>query len=468
MSAYGLSFTIVASLLMLCLPRRLAFIPLLLGAAYMTRGQAFELGGASFTVLRVLVLVGFIRVLARGEHLAHGMNSIDGWMILWAVVLMATSAFHLSDAWLFRAGLVWSDLGCYFLFRIILAQPQDVVRAFKTVCVVMAPLAALMLFEKTNGHNVFGSLGGVISDAIVREGHVRASGPFAHPILAGTAGATCFGMAASLWARHRKHALLGMLAGGGIVGACTSSGPILMVVFVLLAMLLWRMRDHMRLVRWTGLSAVLALAAVMKDPVYFLMARIDIIGGSQGYYRAQLIRSSIEHLNEWWFAGTDYTRHWMASGIYANNRQTDITNHILAMGVMGGLPLMLVFLSILIAAFRAVGRALRAEQAGAPDNHRFVVWTLGALLFGHIMNFMSISLFDQSILFFFLVLAAIGAAQPDKAPSARKAAGFARGPVALAASGATFAAATSPHAGDRFGRSIAPWREHGDRLHHHR
>ncbi len=64
------------------------------------------------------------------------------------------------------------------------------------------------------------------------------------------------------------------------------------------------------------------------------MARIDIIGGSQGYYRAQLIRSSLEHLSEWWATGTDYTRHWMSSGIYANNRHTDITNHFLAMGVM--------------------------------------------------------------------------------------------------------------------------------------
>ena len=53
----------------------------------------------------------------------------------------------------------------------------------------------------------------------------------------------------------------------------------------------------------------------MEDPIYFLMARIDISGGSQGYFRAQLIRSLIDHLSEWWLAGKDYTRHWMASGI---------------------------------------------------------------------------------------------------------------------------------------------------------
>jgi len=256
--------------------------------------------------------------------------------------------------------------------------------------------------------------------SLVREGHVRASGPFAHPILAGSAGATCFPMAAYLWRQHRRYALVGLFAASGIVVAATSSGPIMMAAFILLGLLLWRLREQMRLIRWATLLGILALAAVMKDPVYFLVARIDISGGSQGYFRAQLIRSSIEHLDEWWLAGTDYTRHWMASGVYANERHTDITNHILAMGVTGGLLLMLIFVLVVVAAFRAVGQAMR-NQPGASHEHRFLMWTLGTLVFGHLMNFMSISLFDQSILFFYFVLAAIGAITVGHCPPARTA-----------------------------------------------
>ncbi len=413
MNATGISFTILASLLLLSLPRRLAAIPLLLGAAYMTRGQILALGPANLTVLRILVVVGFVRVLARGEHLANGTNPVDRLLILWAIVLVGTSAFHTSDAWIFRTGVVWTELGCYFLFRTFLADWRDVVHVFKSACLLMAPLAVLMLVEKSSGQNIFGALGGVNQAALVRDDHIRASGPFVHPILAGTAGATCFGMAAYLWRYHRLYALVGLFAAAGIVGASTSSGPILMIAFVLLGLFLWKARDHMRMVRWLAMTAILALAAVMHDPVYFLAARVDVVGGSQGYYRAQLIRSSIEHFDEWWLVGTDYTRHWMATGIYANDRHADIPNHILAMGVMGGLVLMLLFLMMVVAAFRAVGRALRSHP-DAPPEHRFLIWSLGALLFAHLLNFLSISLFDQSILFFYIVLAAIGAVQSGK------------------------------------------------------
>ena len=167
----------------------------------------------------------------------------------------------------------------------------------------------------------------------------------------------------------------------------------------------------MRALRWSLVAGVLALAAVMNDPVYFLMARIDISGGSQGYFRAQLIRSAIEHLPEWWATGTDYTRHWMPSGIVANERHTDITNTFLMMGVMGGVVLAAVFAWVLVLSFRDVGRAMRAT-VDASQSERVFVWSLGALLVGFFMSFWSISLFDQSIVFYTLVLASIQAALP--------------------------------------------------------
>src|SRR5204863_1343041 len=141
-----------------------------------------------------------------------------------------------------------------------------------------------------------------------------------------------------------------------------------------------------------------------------LMARIDITGGSTGWYRAQLIRSSIEHLNEWWAVGSDATRHWMGSGIAANETQVDIVNHFLAMGVAGGLPLLILFVLVLWAAFREVGKALR-EREGQPLDRAFLVWTLGAMLFGQVVGFWAISLYDQSASFFYLFLAAIGASR---------------------------------------------------------
>jgi hypothetical protein len=77
------------------------------------------------------------------------------------------------------------------------------------------------------------------------------------------------------------------------------------------------------------------------------------------------------------------------------------------MGVLGGLPLMLLFMGVLVAGFAAVGKALRRNR-NAPIERQFLIWTLGAILFGHAITFLSISYFDQTIVFFHFLLAAIG------------------------------------------------------------
>lgn len=416
MNAIGIGFTLIAGVFLATLPRRFAAIPLLLAALYMTLGQVLEIGPASFTVMRILVAVGILRVLLKSERIANGMNRVDRMLILWAVWLIGSSVFHTSGAWVFRAGMLWSDLGCYFLFRIFVQDPEDVQRIFKALCVLLVPIAVLMLLEKSSGRNFFASLGGINELPDFREGHVRAQGPFSHAILAGTVGATCFPMALCLWKTHRKHALLGLFAASGIVFASTSTGPIMMVLFILFGLALWKVRKRLRIVRWLALTTVIALDAVMKAPVYYLMMRIDIAGGSTGWHRARLVESSLEHLDEWWLVGTDYTRHWMPTGLSAYEAHSDITNHLLAMGVWGGLPLMFLFIMALMAAFRAVGLALRAHESASME-YRFLIWALGATLFGHVVTFLSISLFDQSVVFFYLVLAAIGAVQALKALS---------------------------------------------------
>ena len=420
LNSVGASFTIVTSLLLLMLPKRLAVLPLLLAAMWMTRNQEIEVAGGHFTVLRILVFVGILRVLAKGEGLAGGWTLLDKLMLSWALLLVGTSAFHTSDAWVYRLGIVWGEVGCYFLLRVFLASPEDVTTAFRFVCWVVLPLGALMLLEKMTGQNPFGFLG-TLPVSLVRDGHVRAAGPFAHPIAAGTVGSTCIAIGIYMWRRSKLTALAGLLGSLGMVFAATSSGPILMTLSIALGLMFWPLRWHMNRVRQLALAAILGLQAVMNDPVYFLVARIDISGGSQGYFRAQLIRSSIEHLDEWWLVGTDYTRHWMGSGIYANENHTDIVNHYLAMGVLGGLPLMLLFILVIVAAFRSAGRAM-AEHKNE-DGQSFLAWLLGAILFGHVINFVSVSLFDQSIVFFYLPLAAICAiqaqrpAKPDLRPS---------------------------------------------------
>jgi hypothetical protein len=388
---------------------------MLIAATYMTAGQALNVGGLNFTVIRVVALVGLVRVLLKREGIAGGWQTMDRLMLAWGVWTVCSSLFHkdLSSTLIFRAGFIFDNVIIYFLFRVFMRNLDDCLQLCKVVILVLAPLAMLMLWEKLMGHNWFSFLGGVSAEVAVRDGKIRAQGPFAHPILAGTVGATCLPLAIFFWSRNRKLVLLGAVASAAMVYASASSGPIMTSLTIIFALALWKVRGQMRTIRWAAVGFVFALSLVMQAPVYYLLARIDLTGSSTGWHRARLIESSIEHLHEWWFAGTDYTRHWIPYGVPWSANHTDITNHYIKMGVMGGLPLMLLFMAVLVAGFAAVGRALRRNRH-APVERRFLIWTLGAILFGHATTFLSVSYFDQTIVFLYFLLAAIGSLQNVK------------------------------------------------------
>ena len=41
----------------------------------------------------------------------------------------------------------------------------------------------------------------------------------------------------------------------------------------------------------------------MKAPVWALIQRIDIVGGSSGWHRYELIDQCIKHFSDWWLMG---------------------------------------------------------------------------------------------------------------------------------------------------------------------
>jgi hypothetical protein len=373
-------------------------------------GQVLELGPFHFTVIRLLVLGGLLRVCIRRERVSRGINLMDRLMLIWTGWLVADSAFHspFSSVLIFRLGVAFESLGIYWLMRTFIQNSDDFLLVGKIVIVLLVPLMAEMLWEKQTGRNLFGSLvGGIDEYSEIRNGKVRAQGPFAHSILAGTVGAVCLPLALLYWRESRKMALAGLAGSSAIVLSSASSGPLMTLMAVLGALATWTVRDKLRSIRGVIVFGIVALGLAMNDPVYYLIARIDLTGGSTGYYRAALIDAAIRHLSEWWSVGTDYTRHWLETGA-VNPNHVDLVNHYIAMGVMGGLPLMLLFMGILYVAFTAVGRALSPEVS---VEQQFLAWTLGSILFGHATTFISVSYYDQTIVFLYLLLAGIGSVQ---------------------------------------------------------
>jgi O-antigen ligase len=101
------------------------------------------------------------------------------------------------------------------------------------------------------------------------------------------------------------------------------------------------------------------------------------------------------------------------------------------MGVLGGLPLMFLFIAILAKAFSLVGQTLREAENKLSSTSRFMIWALGASLFSHATTFMSVSYFDQSFVFLYLTLAAISSAAIQSTQSPVKSSYFTTTPTVI-------------------------------------
>lgn len=407
MNTLATLFFFAAAAALLFLPRRYAFAPLLVCACYMTLGPGIELGPFSFMVIRMIIATGFIRVVIRGERIAGGLNRMDRLFLAWGGWVVISSVGHVdpSSALIYHLGYAFNTLGVYFLMRVFCRSVEELVIVIKVVSLLLVPVAVSMLVESITGRNPFFLLGGVPEFSQVREGQIRAQGPFRHPILAGTVGAVCMPLVVALWKSHRGIALVGLSASLLMIYSCGSSGPILSVGAGLFGITMFRYRHRIKRPVLLGLIVYGVLEVVMKAPPYYLIARIDVVGGSTGWHRAHLIEMGFAHFNEWWFMGTDYTRHWMPTGVSWSEDHSDITNHYLALGVRGGALLMVLFIVILLEGFSFVGRC--TKSAHASPGRIFTVWCLGAGLFTHAATCISVSYFDQSFVFLCLNLAVI-------------------------------------------------------------
>jgi hypothetical protein len=404
---------------LLVLPRKWAALPLLATACYMTR-VGVDLGVLSFTVLRILLCVGLIRVVLRNERPAGRLCALDGWMVAWAIWLIASVTFHKSpgDQLVTRLGNLLDAGGLYFLFRTFVSSKEDIRRLLLVIPFLLIPLAVLMLAEKALVYNFFSVFGGVPDTPVVRAGKVRAQGPFDVSILAGTIAAGCVPLVLGLWPWNRLRVVIGLAAAAAMIYACTSSGPILTAAWAVFGVAVWRFRAHMQAIRWGAVAFYFVLLGVMKDPPYFIMAKIDLTGSSTGWHRAEIIRAASNHFSEWWLIGTDRTIHWMPYGIAWSADHTDITNHYLQMGVLGGVLLMTLFVGSLVSAFSALGRGFHDESE--PYEWRWMYWTLGAALFSHAVTFLSVAYYDQSMVFLYMNLAIAACVALTRASTGRE------------------------------------------------
>ncbi|HEX5050612.1 MAG TPA: hypothetical protein VFZ65_02460 [Planctomycetota bacterium] len=399
----GLAALVVTAALAMLVPRRWASLPVILLLCFIPAGQRVVLATIDFTFIRVLMLVVWARLLLRGEVRPLLWNHLDRCMVLWAGTCVVTGTLLAMTVTVFinRLGNAVDAMMAYFCFRQLIRDYRDVVTLATQFILCSLPVAAVFLVESRTGKNMFAFLGGVPPVTDVRDGRLRCQGAFAHAILAG-----CFWAClipfyfVCGWIRGRWILpVAGIAAAIAIVVMCASSTPIMAVAFGVVGGAAFLVRGTMPWIRWL---VVLWLGVLhfflMKQPVWHLLARVDIVGGSTGWHRFHLVDKFIDRFQEWWLLGTIRTGHW-GPGLQ------DVTNQFVAEGVNGGVSRLLLFVATIWLAFAGVSRSLRLPESS--QAYRFVSWALGTALFMHCMNFIAVSYFDQIMVTWYMTLASI-------------------------------------------------------------
>jgi hypothetical protein len=403
--------------------RRYAVWPLIVVTCFVVPSQRIVVGTLDFTLLRVLVLVGLVRVVARGEFKGLFWNKLDSAMLAYTVLRTFMSLFNdVPGDFAARLGGDVDIFGMYLLCRFLIRDWNDVFSAVRGFIYIGVPVAVCFLIEVRTHKNVFGAFGYVPDTPDLRQGSYRAQAAFAHPIVAGVFWAALMPLMFTLaWQGGKAiwEAALGLTVAMTIIVCCASSTPVLGILCGIVGAMMFPFRRAMRPIRWGLLLAFCLFQLLSSKPAWRILADIDIVGGSTGYYRYQLIDQSIKHIDQWWEVGGNIdTARWSPELI-------DDTDYFLVIGLTGGLPLLAVFVISVALAFGGVGRAWR--QAGANRPVVVAAWALGVSIFIFLMSFFSVTLFGQIVMLWSLILAMVGSVMPRK--SLRQSAQFRRSPV---------------------------------------
>jgi hypothetical protein len=399
--AVGMVWTLTAS-------RNRAWLPILLVACFVSTSQRIVIATLDFNFIRAILVAAAVRIIARREYAKIQLTRLDKLVIAWVLVSAAMSTLRIGSfaAVIQKSGTAYDALGLYAVGRFWLRKPGDL-RALSKALSVIAVIAAVgFLREHLTGRNIFSIFGGVSELTTIRDGRLRCQGPFSHPILAGTYWVGFLPLMAILIhdPKWRFRGAIGLFSIATITILCSSSTPLLGLIATAAFGSLWLVRSHAGFLRWSVFAMLLLLHMVMNGPVWSLIARVGVVGGSTGYHRYQLVNAFINNWTEWFMIGTNSTAHW---GWFL----FDVANQFVREGVEGGLITLSLFVMVLVTAFGSVGKHTGKR---APRVEAVSMWAVGTAIAAHCVMFIGISIThsNTNMLVFLWLLAATQASWP--------------------------------------------------------
>ncbi len=400
---------LIAIVLILAFPRKTAIVPFLLSVFTIPAGQVVVLGSLHFTVLRILILAGLVRMASFrksswGGRLAGGFNAVDRMVVLWTVSALVILSLQWMDmqALIHNLGDFLDALGGYLVVRFLITDGEAIRRTIKVLAAICATQGACMINEQITHLNIFGLLGGTSLEVPVRDGVIRSGGVLG-ALGAGVFAGVLIPLFLWLWTagKSRMAAFAGLAGATAMVVTSHSSTSWMAFGGSLVGLAFWPLRQRMRLVRWGFALTLVALHLVMHAPVWSLIARVDLTGSSSSWHRYFLVDATIRHFSDWWLLGYRDYNLW-GWGMW------DTCNQFVDLALKGGLATLVCYIAIFSRSFGAIGTA--RKQMNAVRAQKWLLWCLGADLFANVVASFGINYMAEMLMSLFPLLACISVA----------------------------------------------------------
>ncbi len=370
----------------LIVQRRYAWLPLLLIACFVSTSQRVVIATLDFNFVRLMIAAATLRIIQRREFSGLRITTLDKLITAWVIVNALAYVLRVGtfSSLVFKLGMSYDSLGLYLLGRTWLRSGEDLRRFARAAGILACISGVAFAIEWSTGRNIFSIFGGVSEFTQIRQERLRCQGPFSHPILAGAFWLSPLALILALvWSpRGKPIAIAGALSISAITFFCSSSTPLLGWIATAGFASLWFLRKRTAILRIGTVCTLVALHLIMEAPVWHLIARASVVGGSTGYHRYKLIDAFINNWSEWFLVGVSSTAHW---GWFL----FDVANQFVMEGTDGGILTLVLFLLILHRAFANIGRRIRRART---KQHAIEAWAIGTAIAAQCVMFIGVTI----------------------------------------------------------------------------
>ncbi|HUX50276.1 MAG TPA: hypothetical protein VMW73_05725 [Spirochaetia bacterium] len=390
-------FILLACAAALVSGRNRALIAAMLTLNFIPAAQRLYLVGMNLPAIRIFIFAAILRIVIRNEYVHLRLNNLDRIVAAYGISTVITYTLQVPSAGSlnYAMGSALDALGAYFIVRVLVRDGDNLRCLVETLAGVSIVIVLLFLYEYRTGVNPMNVFGGVPATSDIRGGRIRIQGPYPHSILAGAYWAAALPLFIGYRLREGLRVPVMYLAAFAslvVVVLSASSTPIASAAFGVAGAVLYYQRRSLTALKLSLLLTLLVIALVMHHPIWFLLARVDLVGGSTGYYRYLLVDSFLRHWSDWCLIGIRDTFQWGEGYGLAAVGLRDLANQFVYEGTRGGAASLLLFVSAIVTSLGYIGVVTRSAVAN--DERRYA-WSVGVSLLVHVASFVAVSYYGQ-------------------------------------------------------------------------